>query len=257
MNKTFYKDKFFIFLLILAVLLIIFFAGCRDNEIDKAGKIENTNTYEPKVAEENSIAKTNDINEDINKKNNNSKSEDEIANNNLDTAVMGGGCFWCLEAVFEQLKGVVSADAGYAGGYVKNPTYQQVCSGNTGHAEVVRITFDPKVISYKELLEVFFYIHDPTTLNRQGNDIGEQYRSIILFNSSKQKKIAKEFVAELTEQKFFKNPIVTEIKPLEVFYKAEDYHQQYYENNTAQPYCQIIILPKLEKFKDKFAHLLK
>ena len=257
MNGTFYKNKYFIFLLIIAILLIIFFSACKNTEINKEGKTENTNLYVSEPTEENSEAKTDNIIEDTNKKSNNSKSEDKMTDENLETAVMGGGCFWCLEAVFDQLKGVVSADSGYAGGYVKNPTYQQVCSGKTGHAEVVKITFNPKVISYRDLQKIFFYIHDPTTLNRQGNDIGEQYRSIILFNSSQQEKIAKELIAELTDQKFFKNPIVTEIKPLEVFYKAEDYHQQYYENNTAQPYCQIIILPKLEKFKDKFGHLLK
>ncbi len=178
-------------------------------------------------------------------------------NNGLETAVLGGGCFWCIEAVFQQVKGVSSVESGYAGGDVENPTYEQVCSGNTGHAEVVRVSFDPDEISYRKLLEVFFYVHDPTTLNRQGNDVGTQYRSIILYTSPEQEKIAKELIGELEEQKFFADPIVTQLEPLKVFYKAEDYHQSYYQNNTAQPYCQLVISPKVEKFQDKFADILK
>ena len=178
-------------------------------------------------------------------------------NSNEEIAVLGGGCFWCLEAVFEQLKGVYSVESGYSGGEVIDPTYTQVCSGNTGHAEVVRIAFDPDIISFRKLLEVFFYVHDPTTLNRQGNDVGDQYRSIILYTSSEQEKTATELIKELEEQKFFVDPIVTLVEPLKAFYRAEDYHQEYYENNTAQPYCQLVISPKVEKFQDKFADLMK
>jgi len=174
-----------------------------------------------------------------------------------ETAVLGGGCFWCLEAVFQQIKGVTSVESGYAGGFTENPTYDQVCSGKTGHAEVIRIIYDPKIISYRQLLEVFFYVHDPTTLNKQGNDIGEQYRSIILFTDSEQEKIAKGLIMELDEKKFWADSIVTEIEPLKVFYKAEDYHQSYYKENTAQPYCQLVISPEVEKFQEKFADLLK
>ena len=178
-------------------------------------------------------------------------------NSNEEIAVLGGGCFWCLEAVFEQLNGVYSVESGYSGGEVIDPTYTQVCSGTTGHAEVVRIAFDPDVISFRKLLEVFFYVHDPTTLNRQGNDVGDQYRSIVLYTSSEQEKTATELIKELEEQKFFVDPIVTLVEPLKAFYRAEDYHQEYYENNTAQPYCQLVISPKVEKFQDKFADLMK
>ncbi len=181
----------------------------------------------------------------------------ESTNRNEEIAVLGGGCFWCLEAVFEQLKGVYSVESGYSGGEVIDPTYTQVCSGKTGHAEVVRITFDPEIISFRKLLEVFFYVHDPTTLNRQGNDVGDQYRSIILYTSPEQEKTAGELIKELEEQKFFVDSIVTLVEPLKAYYKAEDYHQEYYENNTAQPYCQLVISPKVEKFQDKFADLMK
>ncbi|MGM0365207.1 MAG: peptide-methionine (S)-S-oxide reductase MsrA [Actinomycetota bacterium] len=178
-------------------------------------------------------------------------------NNGYESAVIGGGCFWCLEAIFEQLKGVKEVVSGYAGGSVENPTYSQVCSGNTGHAEVIRVTYDPKIIGYRKLLEVFFYIHDPTTLNRQGNDVGEQYRSIILFNGLQQEEIAKELISKLEEQNVYEDKIVTELKPLETFYMAEDYHQDYYEKNPSQGYCQVVISPKLGKFQEKFSELLK
>jgi peptide-methionine (S)-S-oxide reductase len=190
-------------------------------------------------------------------KSENNNLTDKTSNNGLETAVLGGGCFWCIEAVFQQLKGVSSVESGYAGGDAEDPTYDQVCSGNTGHAEVVRVLFDPGEISYRKLLEVFFYVHDPTTLNRQGNDVGTQYRSIILYTSPEQEKTAKELINELEEQKFYSAPIVTQLEPLKVFYKAEDYHQSYYENNAAQPYCQLVISPKVEKFQDKFADILK
>lgn len=173
----------------------------------------------------------------------------------IETAVFGGGCFWCLEAVFSQIKGVIKAEPGYAGGRKTNPTYREVCAGDTGHAEVVKVEFDPEKITFKQLLDVFFSIHDPTTLNRQGNDIGNQYRSIILYTNLEQKKIAEKFMEDLNNLKIYKSPIVTEIKPLEIFYKAEDYHQEYFKNNISEPYCQIVISPKLKKIKNKFSEL--
>lgn len=171
------------------------------------------------------------------------------------TAVFGGGCFWCTEAIFLKLKGVKSVTPGYSGGIMDNPSYKEVCRGNTGHAEVIKIEFDPKIISYKKLLEIFFVFHDPTTLNRQGNDIGNQYRSIILAANPKQEKEAKDYIEELAIKKVYKNQIVTEIKPLTKFFEAENYHKNYYDNNQNQPYCQIVISPKLAKFREKYAQL--
>ncbi|OFW50901.1 MAG: peptide-methionine (S)-S-oxide reductase [Actinobacteria bacterium RBG_13_35_12] len=176
---------------------------------------------------------------------------------NYQTAVFGGGCFWCLETIFLQIKGVESVESGYAGGSNENPTYKEVCSGKTGHAEVVKIDFNPEVISYTKLLEIFFYIHDPTTLNRQGNDIGEQYRSVILLTSPEQEKIAREYTSNIKDEKIYSKPIVTEIRPLEKFYKAEEHHQKYYYNNLSQSYCQMVISPKVKKFKEKFSKLLR
>lgn len=167
-------------------------------------------------------------------------------------ATFGGGCFWCVEAVFQELKGVEKIVPGYAGGKVPNPTYQQVCTGTTGHAEVAQITYDPKVISYPEMLEVFWKTHDPTTLNRQGNDVGPQYRSIILYHDEAQKQAAESIKAKLNESGAFDRPIVTEIVPLTKFYPAEDYHHDYYRLNPQQPYCQYVIVPKLEKFRKAF-----
>ena len=164
-------------------------------------------------------------------------------------ATLGGGCFWCLEPIFDELKGVVMVEVGYAGGDVPDPTYEQVCTGNTGHAEVAQITFDPTKISYEELLNVFFTIHDPTTLNRQGADAGTQYRSIILTHDDGQKRIAEKVIHEIESAKIWKNPIVTENVPLTAFYKAEGYHQAYFENNANQPYCRLVIAPKLDKFR--------
>jgi len=176
---------------------------------------------------------------------------------NLDTAVFGGGCFWCLEAVFQRLPGVKSVESGYAGGRVENPTYKQVCTGTTGHAEVVRVSFDPSQIRYRDLLEVFFSIHDPTTLNRQGNDIGTQYRSVIFYNSEEQCREAKKAIAELTAAHEFSAPVVTTVEPAATFNAAEDYHQNYFNENSNQPYCRFIIAPKLEKFRKAFAEKLK
>jgi peptide-methionine (S)-S-oxide reductase len=174
-----------------------------------------------------------------------------------ETATLGGGCFWCLEAVFDNLQGVASVESGYSNGKTVNPTYQQVCSGDTGHAEVVRVTFDPGRITFREILEVFFTIHDPTTLNRQGNDAGTQYRSAIFYNSPEQKATAEQLIAELTAEKAFGAAIVTEVAPAQTFYVAEDYHQEYFVNNSAQPYCQFVVAPKVAKFRKKFANRMK
>ncbi|HZT23300.1 MAG TPA: peptide-methionine (S)-S-oxide reductase MsrA [Verrucomicrobiae bacterium] len=167
--------------------------------------------------------------------------------NQVEIADLGGGCFWCMEAVFERLPGVISVTSGFAGGHTENPTYEQVCTGTTGHAEVTEIVFDPSKISYAKLLDVFWQAHDPTTLNRQGADVGTQYRSIILYRNEKQKLQAEQ--SKLQAQKHFKHPIVTEIVPLKKFYPAEDYHQKYYDRNTAAPYCRVVIAPKLEKLE--------
>lgn len=175
-----------------------------------------------------------------------------------DTATFGTGCFWCTEAIFEQLKGVLKVSSGYSGGHVKNPTYKQVCDGTTGHAEVVQVVYDPETISYDELLEVFWQTHDPTTLNRQGNDVGPQYRSAIFYHNDEQKQKAEKYKAELDSSGAFNKTIVTEITPFSTFYVAENYHQDYYINNGSQPYCYFVIKPKMEKFqkvfKDKIKH---
>jgi peptide-methionine (S)-S-oxide reductase len=170
----------------------------------------------------------------------------------LETATFAGGCFWCVEAIFQNLQGVASVVSGYTGGSVENPTYEQVCSGSTGHAEAIQITFDPAKISYKELLEVFWQTHDPTTLNRQGNDTGTQYRSAIFYHSDQQRQTAALYKKELGAAKIWGSPIVTEIVPFKKFYKAEDYHQNYYRQNAGQPYCRFVITPKVEKFRKVF-----
>jgi peptide-methionine (S)-S-oxide reductase len=172
-------------------------------------------------------------------------------------ALLAGGCFWCLEAVFEQLRGVLKVESGYAGGTVPNPSYKAVCTGTTGHAEVVKITFDPAGISYRELLEIFFAIHDPTTLNRQGNDVGTQYRSAIYYYSTEQKDTAQAVIAEMTAQHVYSHPIVTELSPAPEFFKAEEYHQSYYRDNPEQGYCQLVINPKVAKARKIFAAKLK
>jgi peptide-methionine (S)-S-oxide reductase len=172
-------------------------------------------------------------------------------------ATFGAGCFWCVEAVFLDLKGVNKVVSGYSGGHIKNPSYRQVCSGTTGHAEVCQIHYDPDVIPYKELLEVFWQTHDPTTLNRQGNDVGPQYRSVIFYHTEEQKKLATSYKAKLNESGAFDNPIVTEISEFTRFYIAEDYHQNYYKLNTLLPYCQFVIRPKVEKFREVFSEKLK
>jgi peptide-methionine (S)-S-oxide reductase len=172
-------------------------------------------------------------------------------------ATLGGGCFWCLEAVFRDLKGVERVVSGYSGGQVANPGYQLVCTGTTGHAEVVQVTFDPAALSYRELLEVFFAIHDPTTKDRQGVDVGPQYRSIILCHAEEQRRIAEAVISELQAADIWDGPFVTEVVPFQVFYPAEDYHQEYFARNPAQPYCQAVVAPKVAKFRQKFASRLK
>jgi peptide-methionine (S)-S-oxide reductase len=175
----------------------------------------------------------------------------------LEVATLAGGCFWCLEAVYDDLKGVESVESGYSGGSVPHPSYERVCQGNTGHAEVVQVTYDPMVVSFKDLLKVFFTIHDPTTLNRQGNDVGTQYRSAIFYHDEGQKKTAEEVIKEIQEAKIWDRPIVTEVTPFDVFYMAEDYHQEYFKNNPFQGYCRAIIAPKVTKFRHAFADQLK
>jgi peptide-methionine (S)-S-oxide reductase len=172
-------------------------------------------------------------------------------------ATLGGGCFWCLEAVFDELKGVVSVESGYMGGQVANPTYDSVCGGATGHAEVVQVTFDPQLVSFQELLQVFFVIHDPTTLNRQGNDVGSQYRSAIFYHSDEQKAIAERVIADIGEGGLYRDRIVTEVAPASTFYEAESYHQEYYSRNPDQGYCQFVVAPKVAKFRKHFTERLK
>ena len=175
----------------------------------------------------------------------------------LAVATLAGGCFWCLEAVFDELKGVESVESGYSGGAVPSPSYAQVCDGNTGHAEAVQITFDPQVLSYHDLLTVFFAIHDPTTLNRQGADAGTQYRSAIFYHDEEQKKIAGQVLQEIADSQIWSNPIVTELTPFDQFYPAEDYHQEYFAHNSFQPYCRIVIAPKVSKFRMQFMERLR
>jgi len=172
-------------------------------------------------------------------------------------ATLAGGCFWCLEAVFDELNGVESVESGYSGGHVSNPTYQQVCSETTGHAEAVRITFDPEVLSYADLLRVFFTVHDPTTLNRQGNDVGTSYRSAIFHHDDAQKQTAEAVIKEITDAKLWPKPIVTEVKKFDAFHMAEDYHQEYFANNPFQPYCMVVVAPKVMKFRKHFTERLK
>lgn len=176
---------------------------------------------------------------------------------NLETATLAAGCFWCVEAVFDDLVGVEDVVSGYSGGHKENPTYQEVCSETTGHAEVVQIKFDPTTISFKEILQVFFAVHDPTTLNRQGGDIGSSYRSAIFYHSDDQKRVAEEVIREVTEEKIWDDPIVTEVTAFTIFYPAEAYHQEYFANNPNQPYCAAVVAPKVAKFRQKFVARLK
>ena len=174
-----------------------------------------------------------------------------------EVATLGGGCFWCTEAVFTELRGVENVESGYSGGSVANPSYEQVCDGQTGHAEVVQVTFNPETLSYRDLLKVFFAVHDPTTLNRQGADVGTQYRSVILYNDPEQKRVAEEVMKEVDAAGVWGRPIVTQLSPLKVFYKAEDYHQEFFKQNPVQPYCQVVIAPKVSKFRKQYIDRLK
>ena len=187
----------------------------------------------------------------------NNNTSKKIKQSNFETITLGGGCYWCVEAVYENLKGVKSVVSGFSGGKTVNPSYEEVCSGTTGHAEVVQITFDKNVTNLDEIFKVFFTVHDPTTLNRQGADRGTQYRSVIFYNNEEQKQEAQSIIAELKKAKAYDDPIVTTIEPFKKFYKAEDYHQNYYANNKSQPYCQMVIQPKIEKFEKVFKDKLK
>jgi len=174
-----------------------------------------------------------------------------------EVATLGGGCFWCLEAVYDRMEGVVSVESGYMGGHVANPSYQDVCSGTTGHVEVTQVTFDSSAVTFREILEVFFSIHDPTTLNRQGNDVGTQYRSVIFYHSEEQRATAQAMIDELTADHVFRDPIVTAVEPAATFYIAENYHQEYFQNHPNQPYCAFVVAPKVKKFREKFAGRLR
>jgi peptide-methionine (S)-S-oxide reductase len=174
-----------------------------------------------------------------------------------EVAVLGGGCFWCLEAVYQQMEGVRSVESGYMGGHTPDPAYQDVCAGSTGHVEVVRITFDLDIASYHDILEVFFATHDPTTRDRQGNDVGTQYRSVIFYSSDEQRSIAENLIRELDAKRIWDDPIVTRLEPAATFYRAEDYHQNYFRDNAQQPYCTFVVAPKVRKFREKFAHKLR
>lgn len=184
-------------------------------------------------------------------------SHNDREHNNREVATLAGGCFWCLEAVFDDLRGVERVESGYAGGTVPTPTYEQVCGGRTGHAEVVQVVFDPRVVSFQELLEIFFTIHDPTTLNRQGADVGTQYRSAIFYESPEQKRVAEEVIAELEREGVWDAPIVTEVAPLTELYPAEEYHTDYYRRNLNQPYCQVVVAPKVAKFRKQYLEKLR
>ena len=210
-------------LLVAVYLLSVAFAGAKSNSNKKKNTLTMTNTQ----------------------------------NTHLDTAVLAGGCFWCMEAIYQELKGVQKVESGYTGGKAANPTYEQVCTGSTGHAESLRISYDPKVITYRDLLHVFFTVHDPTTLNRQGADVGTQYRSAVYYHGDDQKKIAEEIIKEVNAAHIWKAPIVTELTALSTFYPAEDYHANYYNSHPEQSYCKIVIEPKVLKFREKFKNLLK
>lgn len=215
----------------LVSLLVLQLAACGQNS-----KVETSNTF---------------------KKMNTSNSSGSGSNGHIDTATFGAGCFWCTEAQFQQLKGVVKVESGYSGGHTANPTYKEVCTGNTGHAEVTNVYYDPSVISFDELLAAFFVTHDPTQLNRQGNDIGTQYRSVIFYHNEEQRSKAIGYIKKLNEEKVYPSDIVTEVAQFVRFYKAEDYHQNYYNQNGKEPYCHFVIQPKLEKFKKVFHDKLR
>jgi peptide-methionine (S)-S-oxide reductase len=183
--------------------------------------------------------------------------DDRVNGSAREVATLGGGCFWCLEAVYQELRGVEKVESGYSGGHVPNPTYRAVCSETTGHAEVVQVAFDPSVVSYRDILEVYFTIHDPTTLNRQGADVGTQYRSVIFYHDDEQRRVAERVISDLESEGIWSDPIVTEVAAFDEFYVAEDYHQNYFRNNGFQPYCQVIIAPKVAKFRKEHLDRLK
>jgi peptide-methionine (S)-S-oxide reductase len=187
----------------------------------------------------------------------NHPSVDGVMSDERATATFGGGCFWCLESVYQELEGVEKVVSGYAGGHKPDPSYEEVCSGTTGHAEVVQVTYDPQVTTYRDLLEVFFTIHDPTTVDRQGADVGSQYRSIVLYNNDRERSLAEAMIRELEELDVFKDPIVTQVAPLKVFYPAEEHHQDFFRRNPRQPYCQAVVAPKLAKFRQRWSKRLK
>jgi len=185
------------------------------------------------------------------------ESEQAGISKSLEVATLAGGCFWCTEAMFDQLKGIVEVESGYSGGKIANPSYDDVCTGETGHAESIQITFDPTVVSYADLLRIFLTTHDPTTLNRQGADVGTQYRSAIFYHNPEQERVAREVIKEFEQSKIWKKPIVTEVLPYKEFYKAEDYHQEYYAKNSRQPYCRVVIEPKIAKLREHYRDRLK
>ena len=202
-----------------------------------------------------SLLLTGTLNDPVNMNQSNASSVNTMQN--VEVVILGGGCFWCIEAIFEELEGVKQVESGYSGGWVDDPTYQQVCTGETGHAEVVQIIFDPKIISLKEILRVFFTVHDPTTLNRQGADVGTQYRSVIFYRNQEQRAVAGDVIQEIQTAKLWNASVVTEIVPFKAFYKAEDYHQKYYKMNPEQAYCRILIDPKIRKFRELYRNKLK
>ncbi|MDH5419539.1 MAG: peptide-methionine (S)-S-oxide reductase MsrA [Candidatus Bathyarchaeota archaeon] len=180
-----------------------------------------------------------------------------VSSRQIEVATLGGGCFWCMEAVFSELRGVEKVESGYSGGALADPTYEQVSTGKTGHAEVVQVNFNPKVISFKEILKIFFTMHDPTTLNRQGADVGTQYRSVIFYHNDEQKATAEQVIKEITEAKIWNAPIVTQVEPFKAFYKAEDYHKDYFKKHREQPYCKLVIAPKIAKLREHYHKKLK
>ncbi|MCX6273863.1 MAG: peptide-methionine (S)-S-oxide reductase MsrA [Bacteroidetes bacterium] len=191
------------------------------------------------------------------KKENNIMTQEKVAPENLDTATFGAGCYWCVEAQFQMLDGVVKVESGFSGGHVKNPAYREVCEGTTGHAEVCQVTYDKTKLTFDDMLQAFWQSHDPTQLNRQGNDVGTQYRSVIFYHNAEQQKIAEAYKKKLNDEKVYDNPVVTEISPFTIFYKADEYHQNYFNQNSDQPYCSYVIQPKVEKFRKVFKSKLK
>jgi methionine-S-sulfoxide reductase len=235
MNAIKANKKISIIILFQLITTITFLSGAFGKTINKNIQMENNSKLSPTVAE----------------------TDNSGSSSSIDTITLGGGCFWCVEAIYERLEGVTKVVSGFSGGTVKNPTYEEVCTGRTGHAEVVQIYFDSSKTSLDEILKVFFSVHDPTSLNRQGDDVGTQYRSVIFYRNDHQYKIAKDIIDDLNNEHIYSKPIVTTLVPFKAFYKAEDYHQEYYDNNKNAPYCRLVIQPKLEKFEKVFKDRLK